>query len=121
MWIAMNDSFVSIVDNGQGPEGTLTVRARAKSDLVALGFMPIETPSRDYPFRAFVPRERVAKIIADRLSSINYGNFKGSVGDRDRHDAYYDIWSAMFRFGKVKGFKNARPKRQPGQGRIHWK
>ncbi len=99
MWIAMNDSFVSIVDNGQGPEGTLTVRSRVEGDLVALGFDPIATPNRDYQFRAYVPRCRVAALISDRLSSIDYDNFKGSVTEPRRHRAYLTIWSAMYSFG----------------------
>jgi hypothetical protein len=34
----------------------------------------------------------------DQVMNLNYGNFKSSVKDRQRHDAYMGVWSAMFEY-----------------------
>ena len=36
----------------------------------------LEAAGSDYRFRAFLPREQVVALIAERLGSIDYGNFK---------------------------------------------
>ena len=53
------------------------------------------TPNNDYRFRAFIPREAVAAAIADRIMNTDYPNFKGSVKENERHDAYFSCWRAM--------------------------
>lgn len=99
MWIFLNDAFLSIVDKG-GDGTTLLVRARRKEDIEHL-FPDAEvskTPANDYRFRARVNREKVAQAMGDAIRSIHYPNFKGSVKERTRHDAYMDVWAVMHRF-----------------------
>jgi hypothetical protein len=43
----------------------------------------------------------VGAALVSRLSSIKYDNFKNSVAEDDRHDAYADCWLAMRRFQLV--------------------
>ena len=51
----------------------------------------------DYPFRARLPRGRVAARIAEAVRGIDYGNFKATVTDRRRHDVYMDVWAVLAR------------------------
>ena len=96
MWIFMNDAFVSIVDKG-GDGSTLLVRGRHAGDIerVFPGAKVERTPARDYLFRARVSRTEVAERIAERLRGIEYPNFKASVKEVDRHDAYGGVWGEM--------------------------
>lgn len=52
----------------------------------------------DYRFRAKIPREVVAKVLFDRVMTLDASNFKASVKDRQRHNAYMDVWGAMYRY-----------------------
>lgn len=99
MWIFLNDAFLSIVDKG-GDGSTLLVRARRAGDIEAIFPKAVvkETPRNDYRFRARIDREAVALAMAESIRGITYGNFKGSVKDHARHDAYMDVWSVMYRF-----------------------
>lgn len=106
MWIFLNDAFLSVVDKG-GDGTTLLVRARSAGDIARVfpGAEVARTPSNDYRYRARIDRERVAQALAEAARAIAYGNFKGSVQDPDRHDAYMRVWSAM----------EAWQRRQPGE------
>jgi hypothetical protein len=102
MWIFLSDTFVSIVQPGadipkKERDGKLLVRARVRGDLQKLfpHAKVSETPTRDYLFRCLVPRERVAAVIANEITNINYMNFKNSVIDNRRHTAYGRVWSMM--------------------------
>lgn len=99
MWICLNDSFLSIVDPGaQGPKGDyLLVRARIKGDIerVFPKANVIVIHGRDYLFRAFIPRKQVADAIAKRVMENHATNFKNSVPENMRHDAYARIWGVM--------------------------
>lgn len=96
MWIFLNDAFLSIVDKG-GEDGTLLVRARRRGDLerVFPGAAVAETPRNDYRFRARVPRGAVAEALAAAVRDLRYPNFKGSVQDSARHEAYLGVWRVM--------------------------
>ncbi len=98
MWIFLNDSFVSAVQHRLDPS-LLMVRARIRGDLDRLfpGGIVVETPRADYRFRVVVKRTDFAKVVAQEISRIDYANFKDSVKDRARHDAYMDVWSVMWR------------------------
>ncbi len=97
MWIFLNNAFLSIVAHRDKPD-LLLVRARAEGDIERT-FPDAETcPVADYRYRAELPRQEVATAIAERVSGIDYDNFKGSVQETDRHDAYLHVWSAMFSF-----------------------
>ena len=99
MWIFLNNAFLSIVDKG-GDGTTLLVRARKAGDIqrVFPGARVEVSPRNDYRFRARVDREQVAQAMAEAVRQITYPNFKGSVGEHDRHEAYMDVWHAMYRF-----------------------
>lgn len=100
MWIFLSGSFLSIVDKGDPTGSTLLVRSRKAGDIEAVfpDAEVIEGGGTDYRYRARVDREQVAQAMADQVRAVTYPNFKGAVRDRDRHDAYMDVWSAMMRF-----------------------
>lgn len=99
MWIFLNDAFYSVVDytNGQGPN--LIVRARFKGDINRTfpDVKEVHLPGRDYAWRAEIPRAQVAKAMHDAVMDISYNNFKNSVVEDWRHDAYEDVWHVMYR------------------------
>lgn len=99
MWLTLNDSFVSIVAHREKP-GILLVRARFKGDLQRLfpdfAKKVKRTPSADYLFRVEVPRVIVANVIAEKLLGIDYPNFKNSVREEFRHEAYSRVWGVMY-------------------------
>ena len=96
MWICFNDSFLSIVENRED-DSTLLVRARIAGDIdrVFPGARTWQDLGADYHFRANIPRAQVATAIAERLQAIDYPNFKGSVTDPDRKDAYLEVWGVL--------------------------
>jgi len=99
MWIFLNNAFLSIVDKG-GDGSTLLVRSRKAGD-IERGFPEAEvseTPRNDYRFRARVDREQVAQAFAEAVRSVRYPNFKDSVKEPGRHEAYLGVWEVMFRF-----------------------
>lgn len=99
MWIFLNDAFLSIVDKG-GDGSTLLVRARGSGDIerVFPEAQVNETSRNDYRFRARILRERVALTLADAVRAIDYPNFKSSVEEPTRHDAYMGAWAVMHRW-----------------------
>lgn len=100
MWVFLSSSFLSIVDKGDSSGQTLLVRARRAGDIECV--FPeaevVEGGGTDYRFRARIARELVAQAMADQVRGIKYGNFKATVKDRGRHDAYMDTWQAMMQF-----------------------
>jgi hypothetical protein len=99
MWIFLNDAFLSIVDK-DGDGTTLLVRARRPGDLerVFPDASVQETPHNDYRFRARVSRPEVIQAMAQAIERLDYPNFKGSVVDHRRHDAYLRVWSVMHQY-----------------------
>lgn len=99
MWIVMNNSFVSIVED-RNVKGRVAVRARVENDLIAL--FPnhkneiITTDDSDYRFRLFLDKKYVSEIVANRILNIEYDNFKDSVKQGWRKKAYMAIWSVMY-------------------------
>lgn len=99
MWIFLNNAFLSIVHK-DGDDSTLLVRARRRGDIEAV-FPEAEvreTPGNDYRFRALLDRETVAQAMAESVRNICYANFKDTVKDRARHDAYLGVWTVMYRY-----------------------
>lgn len=102
MWVCLNNSFVSIVEN-YFDKNTLLVRARRRKDVqnfldADVGQYPItETLDSDYRFRAVVPREEVAIRMVKHLAKINYGNFKDSTKDEDLQHFYGEVWGSGIR------------------------
>lgn len=98
MWVFLSDAFLSIVAHRDQPDD-LMVRARLPGDIERAfpGRVAEHTPRADYPYRAIIPRAIVAKVLSDAATEIEYDNFKGSVPDPARHDAYFEVWRAMRR------------------------
>ena len=99
MWIFMNDAFLSIVAH-RADIHHLLVRARREGDIQAAfpGYDVETTSNADYRYRAMIPRSEVATVIAGKLLNLNYDNFKNSVPDNPRHDAYFGVWHVMNRY-----------------------
>lgn len=102
-WIFLNDAFYSIVRDKQRPKDLL-VRARAKGDIERTWEKAkvVQLPGRDYAFRAWIPEQEVASALAFRILGIGYGNFKSSVHEQARHDAYLGVWSVMYRYQEAQ-------------------
>ncbi|QID17838.1 hypothetical protein G3580_09405 [Nitrogeniibacter mangrovi] len=99
MWIFLKNSFLSIVQKPDDID-TLTVRARIKGDIEAVfpEAKVSEGEGTDYRFRARIPREIVAKAMQEQVMTLTASNFKASVSERHRHDAYMGVWSVMYDF-----------------------
>lgn len=87
----------------------LLVRARVPGDLERIfpGAAVQETPHRDYRFRASLPRTAVAQALTSAVGDLHYPNFKGSVTEADRHEAYLQVWSAMARWKGCRRYPRA--------------
>jgi hypothetical protein len=106
MWVVTDFGFFSIVQKpGDAEAGTLTVRARVRGDLEALGRLmpslgPIsESKSNDYRFRAQAPRAAVAAAMAQAIEGIGYSNFKDRVRKSQgpaREAVLHDVWHALY-------------------------
>lgn len=125
MWVCLNDAFLSIVQPPEaergGADDLLLVRARLRGDIERIfpKARVKRTEDRDYLFRAYIPRERVADAMAAEVRRIHYDNFKNSVPDNDRHDAYAECWGAMFRFQRKRAGASRRRARDPAP-RFSW-
>jgi hypothetical protein len=103
MWIATKVGFFSIVKK---KEDEFHVRARMRSDLVELMKLSeieselFESDHTDYRFRLVVDRKTVELIGTKLFAEIDYSNFKNRVSEsptqRDKSDAYGDIWATMW-------------------------
>ncbi len=98
MWIFLSDAFLSVVQH-KGDASKLLVRARLKGDIERAfpGVVAEETPIADYRYRATIPREQFAARLAALADGIDYTNFKKTVMDPARHDAYMNVWGTMLR------------------------
>lgn len=101
MWVFSVEGFVSIVADRKDPRRML-VRGRSRADVEnfsrRLGIAVTETPEADYPYRLFAPKKRVAKLLAELVSEVDYPNFKDEVAARqgkDREDLYHEVWGVM--------------------------
>lgn len=104
MWIFLNDSFLSIVvaepDSPGLPDAPgdwMCVRGRCPGDIEVVfpGVEVHEGLGSDYRYRAYLSREVVGEHLLAELERVTYGNFKNSVQESDRHDAYLRCWQAM--------------------------
>ena len=103
MWIVLNKSFLSIVEN-RNNKIELLVRSRVKGDIekVFSEANVFEDNTADYKYRSYIDRKIVAYTISKELMSINYDNFKNSVSKEEnfRHNAYVNVWSALHKMQK---------------------
>ena len=97
MWLALSNSFISVVADRENPD-KLLVRSRFPDDITRLfpNAKLFSKPNYDYKYRSLIDRKEVAKVISNQLLNIDYDNFKDSVLDPIRHNAYLDIWQTMF-------------------------
>jgi len=96
MWVYLSDAYISITRHLTDP-ALLHVRARVKGDIekVFPEAEVTETPDTDYRFRTNLPQELVERRIAEKVAGIGYHNFKATVKEHDRHDAYMDAFEGM--------------------------
>ena len=98
MWIILNKTFMSIVENRHN-KNELLVRSRVKGDIeeVFPDADVLENIGTDYLFRAFIPRSTVSEAIKKEVDMIDYGNFKDSVPKSDikRLNSYMNVWSNL--------------------------
>tara|TARA_Y100001960_G_C14259980_1_gene626986 strand:+ start:244 stop:555 length:312 start_codon:yes stop_codon:yes gene_type:complete len=98
MWIILNKTFMSIVENRHN-KNELLVRSRVKGDIeeVFPDADVLENIGTDYLFRAFIPRSTVSEAIKKEVDMIDYDNFKDSVPKSDikRLNSYMSVWSNL--------------------------
>ena len=97
MWIILNKSFLSIVENRNNNK-ELLVRSRVKGDIekVFPNSNVFEDNNADYKYRSYLDREEVAYNISQELLNINYDNFKKSVQSvKDLYSAAKNIDSEL--------------------------
>lgn len=108
MWLMTPTGFYSIVEKpSDRKRDTLTVRARVKSDLVALkkSFCPSLGRIRisgdtDYRFRATANRADVGQALLQAIKALDYENFKSEVAAHQgiqRANLYHDVWAVLHR------------------------
>ena len=122
MWIFLNNAMLSIVAH-RDHDDALLVRARAAGDIERV-FPAADTwedAQADYRYRAVIPRDQVARAVAESVAGVHYTNFKGSVSEHARHDWYMDVWSAGMRHQLATARRKAVPavvpkKRSPARG-----
>jgi len=104
MWIVMNDSYISAVQDRTN-KMNLVVRARVREDLEnafpSLKQDIIESTDSDYRFRLFMTKQFLCGVMNTKIMNIDYDNFKNSVKQNWRHDAYLAIWSVMYKVQKT--------------------
>jgi hypothetical protein len=102
MWLFTTDGFLSIVFKGCRPDQVM-VRARVEADLKrAFPKAKITTskPPADYRYRAVVTRKALTAYLRRMVEQLAYANFKDTVKDDARHEAYMRVWQAMFSLQK---------------------
>lgn len=107
MWLQTNIGFYSIVSKPEDQEnGLLTIRARIKSDLLALKnlYLPTlgaitESAKTDYRYRSKVSRTDLAQAMTNLIGTIGYGNFKNEIAavqGKQRSNLYGRVWSNLY-------------------------
>lgn len=108
MWLITPIGFFSIVRKPEDTNaGTLTLRARAKDDLMALRqkYLPElgeiqKGGGTDYPYRARAKKADVAAVMAKLVDDIDYNNFKNVVHERQgstRAHLYGKVWEVLYK------------------------
>jgi hypothetical protein len=108
MWLATKNGFFSIVKR---EDGVYHIRARSIEDLVELrgevpeleGLSITETTEADYIARiCFTDPETLSGVMSHFAKSIDYGNFKNMIHEResqeDKLTAYSRIWGIMYNY-----------------------
>lgn len=99
MWLCLNNSFVSIVEDIRDAS-LVTVRGRRLDDVknfVGESYKITQTDHRDYRFRTTVSKFELSKMLARCADKITYDNFKDSVNDVDLKCFYGEVWGSGIR------------------------
>lgn len=98
MWVFLNNSFLSIVENRNNKE-ELLVRSRVRGDIDKI--FPdsniFEMENSDYKYRSYIKKIEVSEKIKEIVTNINYDNFKNSISKSEdqRHSSYLNVWNEM--------------------------
>ena len=98
MWVFLNNSFLSIVENRNNKE-ELLVRSRVRGDIDKI--FPdsniFEMENSDYKYRSYIKKIEVSEKIREIVININYDNFKNSISKSEdqRHSSYLNVWNEM--------------------------
>lgn len=111
MWVFTKSGFYSAIEYEphRHPEEAeqigavggshVLVRGRVQKDIDVLaercGSRVMCDDSADYMFRTIISRQSWADFLAQSAQDIDYGNFKSTIKDHDRHSAYMGVWSAV--------------------------
>ena len=103
MWIFLNNSFLSIVEN-RNNKGDLLVRSRIKGDIEKI--FPcsdvFEMNNSDYKYRSYIKKTDVSSKLKNIVEEINYDNFKNSIpsDQSERHNSYLNVWAELKKLQK---------------------
>ena len=103
MWIFLNNSFLSIVENRNNKE-QLLIRSRIKGDIerVFPNSDVFEMSKSDYKYRSYIKKTEVSKKLMTLVENINYDNSKNSISSDEthRHNSYLKVWSEVRKLQK---------------------
>ncbi|MDP8244753.1 MAG: hypothetical protein P9L94_11770 [Candidatus Hinthialibacter antarcticus] len=98
MWIFTSNAFLSIVVHKNDPSIRL-VRGRCNGDIEAVfpDANVFEDVAADYRYRAVIPVDDVACVLAKHVLEMDYTNFKNSIPNEkhDYHNACLQVWQTM--------------------------
>ncbi len=109
MWLFTTIGFFSIVQKNN--EDFLTVRARVASDLDRLRehylpeLSPTEPETVDYPFKATISREAMARGMEKIIQDITYSDFQTEVVRSmgfEREHVYTEIWDVLHELEQIQ-------------------
>jgi hypothetical protein len=110
MWMFTRDGFFSAVFDKYCKRGELMIRSRCKDDLDRLskklrGYSDksaiLEIKHADYHYRMKILKHEWADYLINCAFDIDYANVKDNIipaGDDLRKDAYYHVWTALYRW-----------------------
>lgn len=117
MWIFTKDGFFSAVFDRYCKGGELMIRSRSKDDLGRLakklhGYSDeseiLEVEKADYRYRMKISKHEWADYLINCAYDINYADVKENIipaGDNLRKDAYYQVWTALYRWQSMMNDK----------------
>lgn len=125
MWLITPIGFFSIVEKlSDKKTDTLTIRARVRSDLLALkkDYLPSlgrirDNFDTDYRYRSTAQRSEVGQALAQMAATLSYDNFKSEVAIRqgvERAHVYHDVWDVLHGLQDDPTFETrVAPRRRP--------
>ena len=80
----------------------MLVRARVKGDIEKIfpDAYVFEDNCADYKYRSFISKAKVAAKMMFKMTDINYDNFKNSVIEIERKNAYNNVWIELRKLQK---------------------